>query len=224
MSTDHPLRFEPGQRIICEGDSMTSRRQGATLDTWAYLRLMNWHRTWPEHFAEALLCWWPELALKVHTAAVGGSSCLRIADRLDTMVLPRDPDWVLMSTGANDLRLGIEPEKFAETFEAYTCRLHDECGARTVFLSAWCEAPHAPEKMKLERVRPYYDRLAELDARHPHVHWLDLTERLADKARALADQWEHHTMFSGPDAHYNEVGSRVIAGEVLRAFGLIAGP
>lgn len=216
------LRLKKGDKIVCEGDSATSRRGGPSLDDWAYLRLMNWHESWASVLGELLFCWWPELCVKVRNAAVGGSSCHRIAARLETMVLPQEPDWVIMTTGGNDLRLGIDPGEFKAVLGDYATRLNEECGTRTIFLGSWSEAPGAPAKMKLARIKPHYDALCALAEERDYVEALILGPALNRHGQALAEQWEGHTIFSGPDGHYNSVGNHIIAAEVMRAFGLIA--
>jgi lysophospholipase L1-like esterase len=216
------MHLRSGDCIVCEGDSATNRRSGPARDTWPYLRLMNWHQCWPEFLGEVLFCGWPHLNVQVRNAAVSGSTCHDVAGRLQDVVLPLKPDWVLMTLGGNDVHHGIEPAEFQAVLAEYATRLHAEHGTRTVFLGAYCDAPHAPSKMTWERIGGHYEAFDELAAEHDYVHSLILWDVLSRQAGALAEQWEHHTMFSGPDAHWNAVGHRLIAMEVLRAFGLMA--
>jgi lysophospholipase L1-like esterase len=212
---------QPGHHIVFEGDSITSRGSVRKRGTWPYLRLIHCERTWADVFADLAFCWCPERDLRFSTTAVGGSSCRAIADRYDEAVRPLKPDWVLMTTGGNDVRLEIEPAEFGGVLGAYARRAHEDSGAQTVFVSGWCEAADRPAKMQNARIDPYYRTLAGLADQLPFVHWLDLREAMTRKAEALRQQWSGHTLFSGPDGHYNEVGATVIAGLVLAGLGLI---
>jgi lysophospholipase L1-like esterase len=221
--SDRPrLQLQPGDHIVCEGDSATHRGRGPARDTWPYLRLMNWAETWPDVLGEMLFCAWPHLAVRVTNAAVGGSTCRSVAERLESVVLPLEPDRVLLTLGGNDVNHGIEPAEFRDVLEAYAGRLHEECGAQTVFMGVYTDAPHAPAKMTWEHIGGHYEVFRDLADRHDYIEALVLWDALGRQARALAQQWEHHTMFTGPDGHWNAVGQRLIAAEVLRAFGLMA--
>jgi hypothetical protein len=214
------LRFQPKQTVVFEGDSATSRRQGPTRSTWAYLRLMNWDRTWADHLEELLFCWCPDLALRFANNASGGAPAKTVAERIDTVVSCK-ADWVLATTGGNDVRLGIDITEYLNTWRGYAERLQAERGAQLVLLGTWSFPGDCPEKMKRERIAPYWDALSDLAKEVPNLHFLDLSAAITEKAEALRAQWQGHTIFSGPDNHYNEVGARIIAGEVLRAFGIL---
>ena len=217
---DFDMRFQPGQTVVFEGDSNTSRRGGPSQSTWPYLRLMRWEGSWADRMAELLFCWRPDLALRFANNAVGGSSCEAISKRIDTVLLLK-ADWVLITTGGNDVRLAIDPEEFMDVWRSYCTRLHQACGARVVFLTVWGEAVDSPPKMRSEKIEPYRERLDALADELPGVRHFDLGPALSEASAALKAQWSDHTVFSGPDGHYNAVGDLVIAGEVLRRFGIV---
>lgn len=212
--------FAPGQLIVFEGDSATSRRQGPTGSTWPYLRLMGWDRTWADHVEELLFCWCPELALRFANNARGGSTAVAVAERIDTVLALR-PDWVIATTGGNDARRGVDPAVYRATWRSYAQRLQAECGTRVVLLGTWSFPADRPEKMQPEAIAPYWRTAADLAAELPCLDFFDLSAGITAKAEALRAQWAGHTVFSGPDGHYNEVGARIIAGEILRRFGVL---
>jgi len=212
--------FQAGHMIVFEGDSATSRRQGPTASTWPYLRLMGWDRTWADHVEELLFCWCPELALRFANNARGGSSAVAVAQRLDTVLALR-PDWVVATTGGNDVRLKVDLATYVATWRTYAERLHAANGTRLLLLGTWSFPTDRPPKMQPEAIAPYWQSLSDLAADIPFLDFVDLSPAITAKAEALRAQWDGHTVFSGLDGHYNEVGARIIAGEVLRLFGVL---
>lgn len=101
-TTSSPLRFAPKQTIVFEGDSLTSRMMGPNREGWPLLYMNNWDKTWADEVARFLFAWRPDLGLKCHQCAIGGSSCRELTERFDRFVLPYKPDWVLMTMGGND--------------------------------------------------------------------------------------------------------------------------
>lgn len=212
--------LQSGQLIVFEGDSATSRRQGPTGSTWPYLRLMGWDRTWSDHVEELLFCWCPELALRFANNARGGSTAAAVAERIDTVLALR-PDWVVATTGGNDARRGDDLATYGATWRTYAERLHAANGTRVLLLGTWSFPTDRPAKMQPEVIAPYWQTLTDLAAEIPYLDFVDLSPAITAKAAGLHAQWSGHTIFSGPDGHYNEVGARIIAGELLRLFGVL---
>jgi len=215
------LSFTPGQKVVFEGDSATHRGAGATKSTWPYLRLMNWDRTWADHLSELLFCWRPDLKLEFINAATGGATCRKVMSRLEDIVLPAKPGWVISTTGGNDARVGVPLEEYAETYRSYCTRLNDECGTQVLFIGHWSFPVDRPKKMQPEVNGAYYDALESVCAELPFAHFARMADALTEKARLLKEQFEGHTLFTGPDNHYNAVAHIMIAGEILKRFGIV---
>ena len=83
--------LRPGQCIVFDGDSLTSRRMRPSLDTWPYLRLMNWERTYADRVAEWLFCNRPDLRLMEAATATSAeaSESVTITLRIDPRMLAR---------------------------------------------------------------------------------------------------------------------------------------
>ncbi|MCW8132850.1 MAG: hypothetical protein KIS92_21060, partial [Planctomycetota bacterium] len=94
--------WKRGDTIVFEGDSLTNRRRNPAMDTWPYLELMNWKRTYADEIARLLFCWRPDLRLNFRNAGVGGSSCREVENRWEKMVRPLKPNWIVMTLGGND--------------------------------------------------------------------------------------------------------------------------
>jgi lysophospholipase L1-like esterase len=212
------LLLKPGDRIVFEGDSLTSRRAPGSLDTWPFLELMDWHETYAHHVARLLFCLRPDLRLGFTHAAVGGSSCREVLGRLDGLVLPLKPAWVVMTIGPNDASRKIPLREFRDTMAGYAGRIR-HCGGRVMFLGGMRPCPHCPPA-KPDAYRacwPYYRTLQQV-ARQVDGVYCDVGKVLLAKARLLYKQHPAHTVYSD-GGHLNAVGNIILAGEVIKALG-----
>jgi lysophospholipase L1-like esterase len=211
MTPTAPTAIRPrrGWTIVFEGDSNTNRRTPPSLDTWPYLQLMNWHQTWADELTRLAFCWRPDLRLKFHNAAVGGSNCRGITQRLEPMVLPHRPDLVLVSVGSNDPNQGVGMPEFKRTMRDYVRRVQ-AAGGRVGFLGGF-----GIHKAK-NRV-PYHRELSRI-AKELGGGYLDVGEALRSAERELKAQWHGHTLDG--DSHLNAVGALVVAGAALKWLGL----
>ncbi len=114
MSARRGFLVQRGQTILFDGDSLTSRRTPPSLDTWPYLEIMNWRITYADEVSRLLFCLRPDLKLTFHNAAVGGSTCRGLLRRFDDFVLPHRPDWVILTLGGNDARIGVPMPEFKQ--------------------------------------------------------------------------------------------------------------
>jgi len=213
-------RFGKDQLVLFDGDSMTNRRSVKNPDTWPYLRLMNWDKPWPDLMAEMLFCWRPELHLSFFNAASGGSSCRGLAQRLETTVLARKPQWVIASVAGNDVRIGVPADEFRSTMTTYAKRITGEAGGQVLFFGLSEHGPDYPKTESMDGRRKLYDILCDIAASTAGVHYADIGPRLAAKARILRQQCELHTIY-GDNGHFNAVGHLMVAGEILRVYGIV---
>ncbi len=216
------LAFERDQTIVFDGDSMTNRRSAGNPDTWPFLRLMNWDKPWPDMLAEMLFCWRPDLHLSFFNAASGGSTCRGMAERFDARVSPRKPAWVIASVAGNDARLGVPHDEYREILTAYARRVGDECAGQVLFFGLGDAGPDYPESKarSMGERRKYYATMERLATEMDHVHYVDIGPSVAAKARILRQQHELHTIY-GDEGHLNAVGHLMVAGEMLRVFGIV---
>lgn len=215
------LRFEKDQLVVFDGDSLTNRRSTGKPDTWPYLRLMHWDRSWADMMAEMLFCWRPELHLSFFNAASGGSTCRGLAERFEANVLARGPQWVIASLAGNDIRVGVPADEFRSTLQTYATRLTEEAGAQVLFFGISEQGPDYPKADTLPARRAFYGILAEIAQGTDGVHYVDIGPQFAAKAWLLREQSEWHTVY-GDSGHFNAVGHLVVAGEILRVFGVVS--
>ncbi|MFO7958189.1 MAG: SGNH/GDSL hydrolase family protein [Candidatus Brocadiia bacterium] len=211
--------MEPGQTILFDGDSLTSRRRPGSLDTWPYLRLMNWDRGYADEMERLLFCLRPDLRLTFRNVAIGGYDSGQMLGKFDDSVLPWEPELVILTTGGNDASRQMPLDEFRRNVATYCERVRDECGGRVVFVGGFRPCPHMPaEKGEVygRRMR-YYDVQQEVAAEYGG-RYVDAGTPLLRKAEELYEQAEIHTVYSD-GGHFNAVGNTIIAAAVLAALG-----
>ena len=222
MGNDHQITLKPGQTIAFDGDSLTALRSKPTLDQWPWLRISNNHRSWADVFSELLFAWRPELKLKFRTAAVGGSTCLDLEERFDSTIAEIRPDWVFMTLGSNDASRGVALDRFETILRDYAERI--ACwGGQLIFLHniQACVGASDEAIFKEGARKRYYEVQTRLAKECDTVHLIDVGSPLKAKAQELYAQHVGHTVYSD-GIHFSHLGAMIIAGEVLKACGIVA--
>ena len=212
--------LQPSQCIVFDGDSLTSRRTAPNLDTWPYLRLMNWDSSYAERVAEWLFCNRPDLRLSFRHAAIGGSTASQCLAHYETTVKPHKPSWVVMTVSGNDCRLKVPLKTFKATLIEYAQRLKQDSGGHLIILGGFKPFPFLDTDKPAFRERTKYFKAIQqvLDA-HNGIY-VDVGTPLFQKAGQLYDLWNGHTLYSD-GRHFNAVGNEIIATHVLQALGVL---
>ncbi|MEI6603161.1 MAG: GDSL-type esterase/lipase family protein [Clostridia bacterium] len=214
-----PLKLKQKDVIVFEGDSLTRRDMSVNRDDWAYLRMMNWHESWTNTFEELLFSWHPELDLKFINAAVGGSNSKDLLRRLDTHVMQFNPSWIIVTVGTNDSHY-IPLDEFAIAIKEYVIRVGVQGNSKVLFLGGFQVAEKFfGETTEFDAKQPYYDALKTIAAESGH-YYLDIGKAIVKKSKLLFQQSDAHTVY-GDGLHFNKLGNTIIAGEVLKAFGIV---
>lgn len=217
------LQLNKDQCIICDGDSLTNFRGGPGYSTWPYMRMMNWDRNWGDIIAEHLFSWYPQLHIHMRNVAVGGSTSQSVLQRFDECVAPHKPDWVLMTIGANDISHEMPLSETQSAVTAYMEKLTAVSGGRLVVVGGFEICPHAPQRRR--------DRQPALDERFAAIREmleaadgiaLNIGAGMRAKAEELQRQYDGHSVYCTGDSHFSYLGNMIIAGEVMRAMGLVA--
>lgn len=211
--------LRPKDSIVFEGDSLTSRKTPPAMDTWPYLRLNNWHITYPDRVSEWLFCNCPELQLRFTTSAVGGSTIRNVLSRYPTAIKPAKPNWLIMTLGSNDLTQQIPLEEFGGKFEELCRQLKADSGGRVVWVCARPTGTEDPTSNRIPR-SAYYKTIREILARYDGIA-IDAAAVLAQKEAALKQSWSEHTVCTGADGHLNLIAAEIISTLVLQALGVI---
>lgn len=217
MTVPRPL-IAPGDTIVFEGDSQSSRQRGPAGDTWAYLRMCNWHRTYNELVEEWLFANLPELHLTCRHAARSGSAIMNLEERYETCVKPLNPDLMVFTIGNNDTHR-IELNAFTDRLSAYLDRLQDDAGTKLLYVGGYEACPLADEGVgpRCDRARPYNDAAGRVVTERGGVY-LNIGPSLRRKAEKLYEQSACHSVYA-EGRHLNALGSHIVAGQVLRAMG-----
>jgi len=212
------LLLHKNDMVVFDGDSLTNRRVPPALDTWPYLRLMHWERTYADDVAEFLFCNLPELGLRFHNVGVGGQSSRNLLERLETQVIAHRPAWVIMTIGSNDVVQKIPLKEFECSIEKYLRQIRETCGGRVMILGGFRAGPHLSDVASMGPGRVPYDRILRKLGRRHHGIWVDAGRALYRKAMALTKTYPGHTVYSD-GTHLNAVGNLILATEAIRALG-----
>ena len=191
-----------------------------SLDTWPYLRLMNWERTYADRVAEWLFCNRPDLRLTYHNSAIGGSTAAQCLARYEEAVKPHKPAWVIMTIGGNDRARKVPLDEFEKTLIEYCRRLGKDSGGRMMILGGFKPFPFRPDDKPIYAMRVKYYQAIRLVIPANNGVFVDAGTPLFKKAQQLVKLWAGHTVYSD-QGHFNEVGSEIIAAQVLQALGVI---
>ena len=215
------IGFQKNQTVVFDGDSLTALRRPPAMDQWPWLRISNSHRSWADVFSELIFSWQPELNLTFRTTAVAGSTCRDLKERFDSTVAVIKPDWVFITLGSNDTRCEIPLDEFEATLREYAQRI-GEWGGQVVFLYGLKPCPNASDnaEAKAEKRLPYDAIEENLADEYAHVHGVDVGTGLLEKAQVLYEQCDLHNVYSD-GTHFSNLGAIILAGEVLKACGVI---
>ncbi|NRA39720.1 MAG: hypothetical protein HRU15_16375 [Planctomycetes bacterium] len=214
------IEFKKGQKILFDGDSMTAQRRPGYADQWPWLRISNNHRSYADVFSELLFAWRPDLALDFRLAAIGGDSMVEVLARFDSAIADYKPEWVFMTIGGNDQRSST-PEEFAERIEDYAQRIQAWSG-QLVLINSFKPCPGSRDESGeiYEKVKPFRQVQYDLAAKHENIHSIDVSENFHKKGTELNEQSGCHSMYSD-GGHLSNLGAMVLAGEVLKACGIV---
>lgn len=216
--TQSTCLLKPRQSIVFEGDSLTSRRTPPALDTWPYLRLSNWHITYADRLSEWLFCNMPELAIRFCTSAVGGSTIRGVLSRYPASIKPARPDWLILTLGSNDCAQQIPLEEFSKGFDDLCRQVRDDSAGRVIWV---CARPSGSQDASDRTPFSAYRQAIEQTLARCAGLTVDAAPILAAKEAALKQAWEHHTIYTGPDAHLNIIAAEIISTLILQKLGVI---
>ena len=198
---------------------MSRRSMLPSLDTWAFLRMNNWHHSYGEIAEEWLLANLPELQIRCRHAAVGGSTLEGMIARYETQVKPCEPRCIVFTIGGNDYSRQVPLDEFEGRLRDYIARAQRDSGARFLYAGGFRVMPGlgSAETAKIEGCQPYFE-LARRVVRESGGIDCDMGADLAEKAAALHALSPYHTFYSD-GVHLNALGNHVLAGLVLKHLG-----
>lgn len=207
----------PNQSIVFEGDSNTSRGNPPCMDTWAYLRMNNWHITYANRVEEWLFCNLPELKTRVRNSAVGGSSIREVLARYEKNVKPSKPNWLVFTLHSNDAARQIPLEEFTGGLTKLATDLRNDSAGRLIWVDTGRDGD---DSAKGSRNGAHREAARKTVLAQDGII-VPAGEVLARKEAAMKEIWEHHTVRTGPDGHLNIIAAEIVSTLVLEALGVL---
>lgn len=219
------LLVKPGEKIAFMGDSITAG--GARKDGYVTLAMEALNKE--------------GLGLTHIPAGKSGNRSKDMLARLDGSVISKDPDWMVLSCGVNDvwhfsLRLGKRTFEGVplEDYKANIRKMLElaEAADIEVLILTSTMIGEDPEKETNKKLAPYNDFLREI-AKEKGLPLADLSNDMHAALKKIPDQEGRARMFGEPGyqrniknklttdgCHMNKLGNIMMAKGVLKAFGL----
>jgi lysophospholipase L1-like esterase len=225
LAKEGRLLVEPGDKIAFMGDSITAG--GARKGGYVTLAMEALNKE--------------GLELTLVPAGKSGDRSKDMLARLDESVISKDPDWMVLSCGVNDvwhftLRLGKRTFEGVplEDYKANVREMLDKAQASDikVMILTSTMIGEDPEKETNKKLAAYNDFLREI-AKEKGLPLADLSKDMHAALRQIPDEEGKARMFGEPEyrrniknkltsdgCHMNGLGNIMMAKGVLRAFGL----
>ncbi len=210
------FQFQDGQTVVFIGDSITDcdRRGGAAPYGSGYVKLA----------IDLITARYPERRLTYVNQGIGGNTVQDLRGRWQPDVVARQPDWLTIKIGINDLHRmldrtpqAVPPDMFEHLYHECLQITRDESAARVVLIDPFYisrePAPSEREAAVLARLPAYLDAVERLAAKFGALH----VRTHAAFQRQL--RMRPASDFCPEPVHPFQSGHFVIAHELLAALG-----
>jgi lysophospholipase L1-like esterase len=191
-----------GEKIAFLGDSIT---QGGANNASGYVRLVI-------SGLEA-----NGIKATMIPAGISGHKSNQMLERLDKDVIGKQPDWMTLSCGVNDVwhgANGVPLDAYKKNITAIVDRAQ-AAGIKVMILTATMIREDATNSEN-QQLAPYNDFLRQLAAEKKCL----LADLNADMHAALKPGPQHDHQLTSDGVHMNPLGDRMMARGILKAFGL----
>ena len=150
-------------------------------------------------------------------AGISGHKSNQMLERLDKDVISKQPDWMTLSCGVNDVwhgANGVPLDAYEKNITAIVDRAQ-AAGIKVMILTATMIREDATNSEN-QRLAPYNDFLRMLAAEKQCL----LADLNADMHAALKPGPQHDHQLTSDGVHMNPLGDRLMARGILKAFGL----
>ncbi|MGE5508042.1 MAG: SGNH/GDSL hydrolase family protein [Chitinophagales bacterium] len=199
------MLLHPNDLVVCLGDSITEAADG-----------------YVSQVANHLYAHFPGLPVLVQNAGVSGNRIVDLLDRLDRDVIDREPQWVTVSVGINDVwhdllphHRGVSLPDFSAGYAKLVARLKARTQARVFLMTTTVigeELDNAPNRTLSE-----YNAVVRELAERESLGLIDLNEVFREAIRrGRSANPVYHLTYDG--VHPTPAGHQLIASAVLKAF------
>ena len=202
--------FQPGDRIIFLGDSIT--RQGD--QPGGYVTIVR----------DTLTVRHPDAGLEIIGAGIGGNRVPDLQERLHRDVLSRRPNIVFVYIGINDVWHSILPQGGTprDRYEAGLRSIIDRItgsGARAVLCTPTVIGERHDGANTLDTMLDEYAATSRRVARELEIPLLDLRKAFIRYLRDHNPDNLEQGILTHDGVHLSDAGNRLVAGEILRSLG-----
>ena len=158
--------FDKNERLLCIGDSITDCERARPIGT-SGPGLGNGYVSLVDAF---LSIWEPDKKIEVLNAGLSGNTILDLAQRWDSDVIARKPDWLSIMIGVNDvwrqfsgpLKPGhISIELFEETYRSILTSVRNQLKGLVLLSPFFIETNRSdPMRKKLDMYSRVIEKLA----------------------------------------------------------------
>ena len=206
------MRFEPKQRVVFIGDSITDagRRDAAAPLGAGYVGIVH----------GMLAAQYPAHNLSIINRGIGGDTVRHLAARWDADAIGSQPDWLSVKIGINDVwrAFGVNAHEavplpeYRATLEDLLRRAREETGCRLIVMAPYVIEPNRADPMRA-RMDEYGAAAREIAVALDAIHVATQAAFDTVLATTTPADW-------APDrVHSNVAGHAVIANAFLAAIG-----
>jgi lysophospholipase L1-like esterase len=147
---------------------------------------------------------------RVINRGFGGSTLAECVRELERLVVPLQPRAMVLYAGENDIDQGATPEQLLATFETFLRELETHLGPLPVVVLSLKPSP--ARFSQIDRIRRANALLRAAVEQRPHVHFLDVFERMLETPERV-----RHELFTADCLHMSRAGY-VLWRDALRPF------
>jgi lysophospholipase L1-like esterase len=216
------VRVKPGSRLLFIGDSVTACGASRPLGGDSRAALGTGYVA----EVDAILAAAPlKRRIRITNMGMNGNTVRDLAARWDTDVLAREPDWLSVMIGINDVwrqfdrknpKAAVPLEEYFETFDGLLAQTRPQLKG-LVLMTPYYVQDERRDLMRLQ-MDEYGLVVKDLASRH-HALLVD-TQAAIDKVLERLN----YSLIAADRVHPTEVGHKVLANAFLRAIGVTPSP
>ena len=210
--------FEQGGRIVFAGDSVTDMGSAQPVGEGLF---DNVGRSYVRIVENMLSAVYPEVNLRITNSGISGNTSRDLLERFDRDVVARNPDWVSICIGINDVwrqfdtpaifDAQVMPDEYESNIEKMILAVKDK--VKGIFiLSPYYMEPNENDTMRA-RMDEYVAICRRLAEKHDCV-FVDFQKLYANYCKV-----RHSTYIAWDRVHPNQIGATLMAREFLSHCG-----
>jgi len=197
--------IEDGSKIVFVGDSITAAEQGYVSVVDNLIRVVA-----------------PEMRVTCVNAGVGGNKVGDLLDRMGQDIVARDPDWITISIGINDVWQGLNGtpiDLFRDRYTELVERLATDTVAKLALFTTTVIGEDLDSEANLKLIA-YNDFIRETAAKRKHL-LVPMNEEFHHAISAWRKVGGEDLRFTSDGVHMQPAGDYLMALTLLTAWGML---